>query len=538
MTPEPSIHVAADALVRRAEPARAQIPRTCPIDLRALDPVPSSTPEEIRAAVERGRAAQEMFRHRPLDERAELLKRAAKTMLERRDEVMDLAREEMGKLEIEGLFNEALGPLDVLAGWIAVAKKAATREDVRLNPLAFPGKRAYIDLVPRGVVGIIAPWNFPVSGLYRGVYPALLTGNAVVLKPSEYTPRTSEWFARMLQTALPENVIQVVHGDGAAGAALVESGIDACVFTGSPRAGRAVRLACAERGIPSSIEMGGKDCAIVLADCDLVRTTAGVTHWALSNVGQSCGAIEVALVEKTIAGEFVERLRGAWTRLRTGPARLAEISPLANRRQLEIVEAHVADAIAKGAKLVCGGARTGQGLFFQPTILDHCTEEMQVVSDETFGPVLAVVRVEGASDAIRHVNRSRYGLGASIWTQDLARAERLAERLDVGVVDVNNHSFTGAIAQLPWSGTRETGFGVANSHHALQTFAQPKAVVIDSSSGPEPFWMPFDEALWEMGSALCEAQLMKPETLLRAWKLPLLMRERVKTVRDFFSFRK
>mgnify|MGYP000931000798 CR=1 FL=1 len=541
VTLDPSIHVAADSLVRRATPAAApagSIARTSPIDLRSLEPVPSSTPEEIGRAVARARAAQELFRTRAFEERVDMLRRAAKAMLERRHEVMTLAREEMGKLEIEALFNEALGPLDVLNGWVSVVKKAAAREQVSLNPIAFPGKRAYIDLVPRGVVGIIAPWNFPVSGLYRALYPALLLGNAIVLKPSEYTPRTSEWFVRMLQESLPAGVAQVVLGDGTVGAALIESGIDACVFTGSPRAGRAVRIACAERGIPSSIEMGGKDCAIVLADCDLVRTTAGITHWALSNVGQSCGAIEVALVEDSIANEVVERLRGAWSRLRVGPAPYAEIAPLANRRQLEIVEAHVKDALDKGAKLVCGGRRTGEGLFYEPTVLDRCTDEMQVVTDETFGPVLAVVRVEGASEAIRRVNRSRYGLGASIWTKDYARAERLADRLDVGVVDVNNHSFTGAIAALPWSGTRETGFGVANSHHALSTFARPKAVVIDRGADPEPFWMPFDGALFEMGNALCEAQQMRPESLLRAWKLPLLIRKRVQTVREFFAFRK
>jgi succinate-semialdehyde dehydrogenase/glutarate-semialdehyde dehydrogenase len=393
-----------------------------------------------------------------------------------------------------------------------------------------------VDLVPRGVIGIIAPWNYPVAGLYRSVLPALMTGNGVVLKPSEYTPRTSAWFAGVLAEQLPEGLLQVVQGDGAAGAALIDAGIDACVFTGSPRAGRSVRLQCAERGIPCSIEMGGKDPAIVLADCDPPRTVAGITHWALSNVGQACGAVEIAYVDKGIADEFVARMADAWSRLRTGPGEFAavEISPLANQRQFDIVVAQVNEARAKGAKVLTGGAPAGKGgLWYPPTLIDHCTDEMSVVRDETFGPVHAVVRVDGAADAIRRANAARYGLGVSIWTQDTARAERLAERLDYGVVNVNNHSFTGAIPDLPWSGTRETGFGVANSGFSLPTFVRPRATVIDGNSGPELYWMPFDKNLWDMGDILADAQVMRVE---RAWRLPMIMRKRLKAVREFFRF--
>ncbi len=505
--------------------------RICPLDLRPLEVVPSATPTELAKAVARAREASAAWRECSLEDRAEAMKRAAKTMLRRRDEAMALCRDEMGKLEVEGLFNEGLGPLDMLSAWVTVVARGAKRQKVWMNPLKFAGKTAWIDQVPRGVVGIIAPWNFPISGLYRSVYPALLTGNGVVLKPSEYTPRSSQWFADLLAAELPDGLLSVVHGGAAVGAGLIDAGIDACVFTGSIGGGRAVSKQCAERGIPCSAEMGGKDAAIVLANCDLPRTAAGITHWALSNVGQSCGAVEIALVENTIADRFVQHLGQAWRRLVTGPAQWADLSPLANQRQFDLVAKQVAEAVAAGATLVCGGQATGTGLFYPPTLLDRCTEAMSVVRDETFGPVLAVVRVDSAAEAVRIVNRSRYGLGASIWTTDLARAERLAGQLDVGVVDVNNHSFTGAVPELPWSGTRETGFGVANSVHALATFVRPKAVVIDRSKGPEPFWMPFDASLWELGNLLADAQVMK---LANAWKLPLLMRKRVARIREFF----
>ena len=487
--------------------------------------------DEVRRAVARARAAQQRWRLEPLSVRAAALTRAAKEMLRRRAEVIALARDEMGKVDAEGLFIEALGPLDNLSAWTRVVEEAASRQPVRLNPINFPRKKAYVDLVPRGVVGVIAPWNFPVAGLYRPVFPALLTGNGLVVKPSEFTPRTSAWLIERLAAELPPGLAAVVQGDGRAGAALIDAGIDACVFTGSPQTGRKVRLQCAERGIPSSIEMGGKDGAIVLADCDLERTVAGITHWTLANAGQACGAIEIAYVDERIADAFVAAMKRAWTKLRVGVGRRVDVAPLGNRRQLDVVIAHVEDARAKGAVVVCGGAQVGDGLGYAPTLLDRCDARMKVVRDETFGPVLAVVRVSGAAEAIQHINEGRYGLGASIWTSDVARAERLAERLDVGVVNVNNHSITGAMPSLPWSGTRETGYGVANGPQSLSTFVRPRTTIIDRATGPEMYWMPFDDALLELGDILADVQLMRLE---RVWRLPLLMRARVKKVREFF----
>jgi acyl-CoA reductase-like NAD-dependent aldehyde dehydrogenase len=487
----------------------------------------SSTPEQIAEAVARARSAQEHWRHRSHDERVKALTRAAKDMLRARREVMALAHDEMGKVEAEGIFNEALGPLDTVSSWAKIVGRATSRRHVRLNPLSWPKKSAWVDAIPRGVVGVIAPWNYPVAGLYRSLVPALMTGNGVVLKPSEYTPKTSAWLADMLAAQLPEGLISVVHGDARAGAALVDAGIDACIFTGSIRGGRAVRVACAERGIPCSVEMGGKDAAIVLADCDLDKTAAGLTHWTLSNAGQACGAIEIAYVVDEVADALIDRLARAWERLELG----RDIAPLANRRQFEIVASQVEEARSKGAKAVCGGSPAND-LYYPPTILDRCTDKMSVVTDETFGPVLAIVRVSGAGEAIRRTNASRYGLGASIWSSDLPRAKRLAEKLDVGVVTINNHGFSGAIPALPWSGTRETGFGIANGPESLGTFVRPRATVIDEAKGPEIFFLPYDRALVELGELLADAQIGR---VLGAWKLPLLMKKRMDKLKTFFG---
>jgi acyl-CoA reductase-like NAD-dependent aldehyde dehydrogenase len=496
-----------------------------PIQVKAEAPAA----EAVERAVARCRDAQQYWARQPLDTRIAALQRAAKEMLRRRAEAIELSKNEIGKVEAEGLFNEALGPLDTVNGWAKVVRAATSRRHVSLNPISFPRKSAYVDAVPRGVVGIIAPWNFPIAGLYRSVFPALMTGNGIVVKPSEYTPRASAWLIERIAAELPDGLVQTVQGDGRAGAALIDAGIDACVFTGSPRTGTLVRVQCAELGIPASVEMGGKDAAIVLADCDLPRTVAGITSWALGNAGQACGAVEIAYVEKAIAAEFIERLRHAWTHLT-----LESVAPLGNRRQLDVVVAQVEDARAKGATVVCGGVHRGEardGLWYPPTLLDGCDERMAVMQDETFGPVLAIARIEGATEAVRRVNRSRYGLGASIWTRDLARGRRLAERLDVGVVNVNNHAFTGAIPSLPWSGTKDTGFGIANGPDSLATFVRPRVTTVDASESPELYWMPYDQALRDLGETLADAQVGK---VLGAWKLPLLIRQRLQTIRGFF----
>jgi acyl-CoA reductase-like NAD-dependent aldehyde dehydrogenase len=446
-------------------------------------------------------------------------------MLRRRSEVIALVREEMGKVEAEGLFNEALGPIDAVTGWTRVVRAAMNPERVRLNPLSFPGKEATIELVPRGVVGVIAPWNFPVAGLYRAVFPALLTGNAVIVKPSPFSERSSAWFVDRLAEFLPLGLAQCLLGDREAGEALIDSGIDACVFTGSTRSGRAVEVRCAERGIPSSVEMGGKDAAIVMADCDLTRTATAVAHWALANAGQACGAIEIAYVEEAIADAFVAHTGRLFEKLDA-----TSVAPLANRAQFEIVSSHVENARTLGAAVVTGG-RAGEGLWYAPTILDRCSAQMDVVREETFGPVLAIVRIAGVSDAIAAINESRYGLGASIWTRDISRAKRLASRLDVGIANINSHAFSGAIPSLPWSGTRDTGFGVANSAYALPTFVRPRVVTVDRSRGPDVYFMPYDKALIELGELLADAQIGR---FAGAWKIPLLMRRRLKTIRDSF----
>jgi len=512
---------------------RPRIERVGPVDRRPLPSIPMATPDEVRRAVENARRAQAAWASQPFSDRVSALRRAAKSMLEDRDRIVELCHREMGKLSADALFTEALGPMDTVNAWAKVVRPHSEDRTVRLNPLAFPRKEARTRLVPRGVIGVIAPWNFPAAGLYRSLIPAVLLGDGVVVKPSEVTPESSAWFVSHLAAELPPDLVSVVHGDGRVGEALLGSGVDAVAFTGSMDTGRRVSARCAEIGIPVSVEQGGKDPAIVLADAHLPRTVAGITQWALQNGGQACGAVEVVFVERTVADALVDGLQRAFEGLRVATGDVDDVPPLATSAQLERVERQVREAVGAGAELRCGGRPVGAGFGFEPTLLDRCRPDMRVIREETFGPVLPVVRVGSAFEAVQLANRLAYGLTASIWTSDLDRGARLAERIDVGVVTLNNHALTGALPELPWSGTRGTGTGIANSAWALTTFARPKALLVDKSAAPEPFWLPYDDDLVELGRRLADAQIKK---LGRAYRIPALIRRRIERLRAFHGF--
>lgn len=447
----------------------------------------------IGQAVARARAAQPGWAALRLDARARALRALARAVVERRDEAAAALGADLGRSAPDSLLSEVVTLPSYVQGAIAVARRALAPERVRLSPIDFPGKRVVVEAVPRGVVGVICPWNYPLLQIYKPLFPALLAGNAVVIKPSDYTPAAPRWFGDLCTTLLPPGLVAVVEGDGTVGAELVDAEVDAIVFTGSVRTGRRVAMRCAERLLPCSIELGGKDAAIVLADADLDRTVPGLLFGGLHNAGQDCSSIERVVAVGAEGDALVTRLSSAMAKLRVGPE--GEVPPLQNAAQRDLVERHVAEAVRDGATLVRGGSRVGEGLGYAPTLLDHCKPGMAVVDEETFGPVLAVLRAGDEEEALALANACRFGLNGSVWTADLARGEALARRLHVGIALVNNHSFTGVIPSLPWTGTGETGTGVAGSAHAYATFVRRRTVVVDRSHAPEPYWFPVDADL-------------------------------------------
>ncbi len=513
------------------------IKRHSPVDQHVLSQIEISSEQQIVQTAQSARAAQQQWSRIPFRKRVKMLKESSKEMLKWRNEILDILRDESGKYPIEGLFSEAIAPLDQLLHWIKIVRPYIKRKRLPISSLSFPRKKGYIEIMPRGVVGVIAPWNYPLANLFRPVFPALLCGNSVVIKPSEQAPRAAAWFVEQISKHLPDGIVQCVFGDGIAGELLIKSGIDSLVFTGSTRTGREVISLAAERMIPCSAEMGGKDPAIVFSDCNLERTVAGIVYWALHNVGQNCGAIERVYVMEDIADRFVELLAHGVSRLRTSPPEDPDIDigPLNNLKQLAIVEHHVEDALEKGASLLCGGTRSGSGLWYEPTVLDHCNHRMKIMTEETFGPVIPVVRVQTVDEAIDLANSSLFGLTASLWTANSRRAETVAKRLEAGTVTINNHAITGAMPFAPWTGVKGSGYGITNSVYSLSAFTRPKTYLLDNNKMPDPWWFPFSHNLIETGHLLAEIQL---GTFKRALKLPLVLSKRKKFISEFYGSKK
>lgn len=509
--------------------------RTDLASIRDGSSYPSARPssrEEIARSVARARSAQPGWSALGFDWRSQMCRRFAHHVLERRAEVIDLLVQETGRSPTECLMADGIAVIvDYAKAAIRAARRALAPERVRLSPIDWPGKKIVVEAVPRGVVGIIAPWNYPFGNFIKSLFPALLAGNGVVLKPSEYAPRTGAWIHEQCADLFPEGLVGLAEGGAEAGEALIDAGVDAIVFTGSVRTGRKVAARAGERLIPCSLELGGKDAAIVLADCDLERTVAGIAQWGFHNAGQNCAAIERVYVEDRIADMFVSGIGRLAGRLRVaGDAEAFDMGPIQNEAQLAIVEAHVEDARARGAIVVAGGERTHRGLGYRPTVLDRCTQEMRIVREETFGPVLPVIRVQDAEAAITLANDSTYGLNGSVWTRDLARGEAIARRLDVGVALVNNHAITGALAEVPWTGVKDTGPGVAASRHSYPTFVRRRSVLTDRAKQPDPFWYPADDDLARFGQAVVERALGSTRAFVR---LAGLATARMRTVRAF-----
>jgi acyl-CoA reductase-like NAD-dependent aldehyde dehydrogenase len=457
----------------------------------------TTSPEEVSAVVARARAAQPAWAALTVAERVRRIRPVKDRVLDRAEAIAAVVCEEVGKPAVEALLGEVLPSADVVQYWSKTIEELLEPNDLELDAMAYPGKDATLEREARGVIAVIMPWNFPVALPLRTLVPALLAGNAVVFKPSEVTPRSGALVAELFAGILPDGVLGLVQGAGEVGAALCGADVDLVVFTGSVATGRKVAHACAERLVPSSLELGGKDAAIVLADANLERAANGVVWGAMMNAGQNCASIERVYVEKEIVEEFTEKVRDVVAKLRPG----VDIGPLATTAQRAVVAWHVAEAKAAGATIVEGGAEVDDGdgkptREYAPTVVRVQDDDTALMRDETFGPVLPIAVVDDVDEAIRRANASRYGLTASLWTKDRKRALVLARKLRAGVVTINNHGFTGALPDAPWSGHGETGWGITGSPLALDALTRPRLVLADRSRGAsELWWYPYTPAL-------------------------------------------
>ncbi len=447
----------------------------------STDPAAGAT-----AAMLRARAAQPAWAALPVAERAHKMRAAGLAILQRAEELAQLIVTETQKPLAEAYSSEVLGVGDLFAYWCKHGPSQLAPRKGLVPALEMPGKKAFVQRVPRGVVACISPWNYPISLPMRTIVPALLAGNAVVLKPSEVTPRTGARLVQALQACLGD-VVTLVEGDGAAGAALVQADPDLVVFTGSTRTGRKVAVACAERGIPCELELGGKDCAIVLDDCAVDRTAMGVAWGILTNAGQNCSGIERVAVHQGIAHVFVPKLVAALERA------ARDVPELVTPAQRAIVERHVQDALNRGAALLTGRLDADRAL--PPLLLTRVPADAAAWCDESFGPVAVLAQGGDDAELLALANDSRYGLGASVWSANATRAHAVANQVRSGMVWINNHSFSGALPDLPWTGMGDSGTGVTNSPDALAHMTRPRLVVHDTNTKPEPWWYPYGDKL-------------------------------------------
>jgi succinate-semialdehyde dehydrogenase/glutarate-semialdehyde dehydrogenase len=448
---------------------------------------------EVRAAVERARQAQPQWAALGLQKRVGILRQFQRALHTRKARIAELITSEAGKPYGEALSTEILVVLDAARFLIGNAYDLLRPEPVPHGNFIMWTKRGRLLREPYGVIGIIAPWNYPFSTPASESLAALVAGNAVVLKPSEFTPLAALELQSLLHEAgVPNNIFQVVVGDGATGAALVDSPLDKLVFTGSVATGKRIKQSAASRLLPVVLELGGKDPMVVLEDVDLDVVSSAAVWGAFMNAGQTCISVERCYVQRRIYDAFLEACARKTKLLRVGNGMdsATDIGPMIHERQLRTVESHVQDARARGARVLCGGERlTSLGPnFYAPTVLADVTHEMRIMREETFGPVLPVMAFEDDEDAVRLANDSDFGLAASVWTRNPARGEALAARIQAGTVMVNDVASCFGISEAPHGGVKASGLGRTHGRWGLEEMVRLKYVDVDYVSQLKKVW--------------------------------------------------
>ncbi|MGA7907542.1 MAG: aldehyde dehydrogenase family protein [Candidatus Sulfotelmatobacter sp.] len=448
---------------------------------------------EVRGAVARAAAAQGAWRELGVRKRIAVLRAFQRRLQAKKSEVATVITREAGKPLAETLTTEVLVVLDAARFLIENAWRLLRDEPLPHGNLATRLKRGRLLREPYGVIGIISPWNYPFSIPATETLAALVAGNAVVLKPSELTPLVALELAQLLhESGVPKDVFQVVVGDGASGAALMQSPIDKLVFTGSVATGKRIAAAAAERLLPIVLELGGKDPMIVLDDADVDIASSAAVWGAFVNAGQTCLSVERCYVHRSLYEGFLQACAEKTKKLRVGYGEHGEtdVGPMIHERQVHIVEAQVEDAKARGARVLAGGTRLRElgANFYLPTVLADVTHEMRIMREETFGPVLPVAAFGDDEEAVHLANDSEYGLAASVFTRNSERGEKLARRIQAGTVMVNDVVSCFGISEAPHGGIKASGVGRTHGRFGLEEMVRLKYLDSDLMPGMKKVW--------------------------------------------------
>lgn len=459
-----------------------------------LGPASDLPPEEVSRRTARAAKAAATWRRASVVQRVEALSGVWDALNARRAEALAVIREENGKPALEAELVE-FGSAALLVKHFSANAERILGDRAAWTPWFFLNKRATVRRLPRGVVGIIAPWNMPFLIPFGDSFCAMLAGNAVLLKPSEWTTRTALWLETAVAATglLPEGLLTVVPGRAAAGEAVIDAS-DLVMFTGSAKTGALVAARAASQLKPAILELGGKHPMIVCADAALERAAAGAVWGGIANVGQVCVGVERVYVEAEAHDAFVEKVRARMAALKTGGAEDEEVSRFCFPPLLERVQAQLEDARRKGATVLGGEVLDRAGLRMKPALVLGARPEMLVMSEETFGPVLPVMKVDRAEDAVALANAGGEGLAASVWSRDLEKAERLAALLEAGMVGINEPGTHYAYGSLPFGGVKASGMWRRHGDEGLLALTQAQSVLAHEwpADLPDPWWFPRD----------------------------------------------
>lgn len=471
-----------------------------PANGEKLGEVRAHTADEARLAIARARVAQQSWAQAGLDERVRVLRRFRDVLLDHADEVCQLITRENGKTLQEAFQMEVFPIVDMVTYFTSRAHDILAPRRIPMHLLKH--RRSYVHYKPRGILLVISPWNFPFSIPFGEVVMGLLAGNAIVLKPASLTPLIALKGRELFDEAgLDPDVFQVLPCPGRVGSEMISMGVDYVNFTGSTGVGVQVSETCGRNLIPCSMELGGKDPAIVLADADLDVVTGSLVWGAFANAGQVCASIERAYVHESIYDEVVRRVVEKTEKLRVGDglADGTDMGPMTDPGQLAVVVRQVDEAVASGARALTGGKRIdGPGQFYPPTVLVDVTDDMEAVHEETFGPTLPIMKFKTTEEAIARANDSPYGLTACVYSRDKNEARRVAEQLLAGTVMINETLMTHACPETPWQGVKKSGTGRVHSDEGLRDLCI--AYHVNEEVVPtmkwSPFWQPYSHKMY------------------------------------------